>query len=890
MSDLPKLKNSSYAKGRKYIVDAEQLNDLFEMVADGTGTTSLRDIIEATGQAYNPLVSTQLLDAITQLILAANYFQDVGTPNNIVLDAYTPGYGVPTQYIEGMVVTFVAANRNSTDTTILFNGLSSAVPLLTDTYSQLSPGMILPDVVYTAKYDSSHGGFILSSTAENSGSQALVDIRKLIESTGITYSAALEQQLSQAVAMYALQQSYECVSTESQIQANNYVLKPYGEFSQIPVYTDGMIIRFRPTFNNTLITPTIQIYGNTRCSLLLSDGNTLPVNSLTTNFDAVVRYENGTFYLVSNCLSSLNLQNGPVITTISDDVSLSQASNAAVPTEYAVKSYVDAKSTSVRRYAVSSGKIDTNGRADFLEITSPTAINILAGVTGAATYETMVDLSNAVASPNRASEQVPEDPDDPESPLETITYDLANCFDGNNDTYYETLDTGSIVAGDPDNLHPYEYITWPNFIAATGLDYDVTRFRILGESSDTTPRSVFFMYSVDGLPIYVDDGSGNMIPNPNKQWQYVGTQTYEEADAQGRLVTKVLRDEYPVSFESGKFTDIDVNIVPYVDATNPDLGTLYDYDVKCCANEFHNSERGWQVIQYEFCKNSDEDIPPLVLTYDDGETEVITEKVAISTDGITEESAVIIKNQHGAFEVINASAYTESMIEPTPVTSHYWAQIKNNAVETYKYDEQEDDDTPPNTYIVKTRQKFVKVGTIELTNVGTVAEPVYEITTVHPAAFNGEYTALRLTLSDGITVNHNIGSVNTAKMFITCMQAQGNYDIGDTVELTTQAISIDLANAISASTTVSSTSITISPLSIGGVDYPISYSPNPHDHTATTTLTAGTYVPAYRVISSGYTSAKLKFNTILLPNKNDGTLFAIDPSKWVVSVYCSRSF
>ena len=80
------LKNSSYAKGRKYIVDAEQLMTNFKILLESSGSVAITDIIEATGQVYNPLDTTQLLDAITQLVLSANYFKDIGTMNKGVIN------------------------------------------------------------------------------------------------------------------------------------------------------------------------------------------------------------------------------------------------------------------------------------------------------------------------------------------------------------------------------------------------------------------------------------------------------------------------------------------------------------------------------------------------------------------------------------------------------------------------------------------------------------------------------------------------------------------------------------------------------------------------------------------------------------------------------------
>lgn len=868
------LKNSSYAKGRKYIVDAEQLMTNFKILLESSGSVAITDIIEATGQVYNPLDTTQLLDAITQLVLSANYFKDIGTMNNVVLDSYTPGYGIPTQYIHNMAVKFRPAFANTSDTTLAFSGISG-VPLLSDTYEPITSGTLLPSNDYVAVYDETRGAFILSSTIEDSGSLALQEIRVLVESSGIPYSAALDQQLTQAVSLYAAQHSYQCVSNATNINLNNYVLQPYASFSQIPFYTEGMVIRFRPTFNNTLTNPTVQVYGMTKCPLVASDGDTIPVGSISTNFDVLVRYSNGSFYLVSNGLSSLKLQEGPVVTKISNDTSLADANSSSLTTEFAVKSYVDAKINSTKKYAVSSGKADTDGRANFFEKTDNTVLTVLAGENGEPSYSSLVSLSNAVASPNRDPEE------DPEEEGEYIYYTLNNCFDGNNETFYETYDTGSTVSGIPDPMHEGQYLTWPNFVGATGLTEDVQKVKLLGNESTTLPRSVFFRYSIDGLPMFVDDGSGHMIPNPNKEWLDVGTETYEEATPEGQIVVKIKRDVYPVEFNSGEYSNINVQITPYVDPVHPDLGVSYPYDVACYANEYTNTERGWQLISYEFCKASEE-IAPLVLTYANGTTEVVTSKAQLSTADIDGTSATIIKVYGGSFEVIDTAKYLESYVEPIPEDSFHWVKLSNGNITTYTYDEVEDEETQE-TEIVRREENYVKVGTVDLDGNGNIIE-------LHPSAFNAEYVASNISLTSPLEIDHNIGSLNNAKMYIVCSGADGGYIKGDSIELTTQALSIT-PELFSVSTTVGSTDITIDPVNIGGVDYNISYSPNPHSHTATSTVTtSSSAAPAYRVVSSGYNTAVLRYNSIVLPNKNNGTLFTINPLIWKLNIICSRSF
>lgn len=854
-NDLIILKNSSYARGRKYIVDAEEIMYNLRTILESAGTGSVTEIIEATGQVYNPLITTQLLNGITQLILASNYFKDIGTQNDIILDAYTPGYGVPTQYIHNMTVKFRPSISNTGATTISFRGLSSTKPLLTDTYSPLSSGSLLPTLDYSATYNEDYDAFILSSTIEDSGSIAMQEIRNLVESAGLTFSVALEQQLAQAVAIYSLQQTYECVSTGSDIPINNYVLRPINSFFQIPSYTNGMVIRFRPTFSNSLPNPTVQIYGMTRCPLLYADGDSIPVDSITNFYDVVVKYDNGSFYLVSNGLSSLKLQDGPVVTSISNDTSLANQSPSSVPTEFAVKSYVDAKSNATRAYAVSSGRADSYGRADFFSIDpdNSSVLNILAGTVGQPSYETMVSLSNAEASPNKAPTF---DPDEEEY----IYYTLANCFDGNNETYYETEDTGSDVQGQPDPMHEGEYIVMPNFVGATGLVRDISKVRLLANDASTMPTSVFFQYSVDG----------------GTTWQDVGTEIYEEVDGGGIIHQKVRRDIYYLDINSGQYTDVDVEIFPYADNAHPEYGLQYPYDVRCYAYEFTNANSGWQLVNYQFCYASEE-IPPLVVTFADGTSRVTNDKTTLSVSGYNG-TLTVVENQGGAFELVEPGLYVESYTQPTVVDGLHWVKIGGNTITTYLYTENID-----TSVIEESEVNYVKIGTVDVLN--------GDITGIHPAAFNGSYQEANITLDNPTVITHNINSLNSAKFFLTCVGADGGYVDGDTVELTTQAVDVDISSMATVSTQLTGTSLTFAPITIGGVDYNISFSPDPHTHTATSTVSnTSAFVPTYRVVSSGLTSALLRYNAIVLPNKNTGSLFTINANAWRLSIVCTRSF
>lgn len=854
MSDnLIILKNSSYAKGRKYIVDAEQINQNNRAILESVGSTSIKSIIESTGQIYNPLQSDQLLNSIVQLIVAANYFKDTGTVNNIILEPYTAGYGTPIAYVQNMVIKFRPSTQNTGPTLISFKGMSS-VPLLTDTYVSLPSGSLSANSDFTAVYDESRNAFILSSTVEDSGSLALQEIRRVIESAGIMYSESIDRQLLQAISLYSLQSTYKNTSTGANIISNNYILEPYSSFQQIPGYTDGMVIRFRPVFANTLINPTIQIGNLQKVPFLSSNGDNIAVGALSVNFDVVVRYLNGAFYLVSNGMSSLRLQNGNYVTGISNDPSLTASSSTNLVTENAVKVYVDSRVQDGNQYVVVSGKTGIDGRSAFIDKTTDASITVLAGESGKPSYTNLSTLANSEAS------EAKEPTVDPEDPEETITYSLSNCFDGDNTTYYETKLQGSIVAGIKNAEKEYEYTTMPCFIGSGPLTKTISRVRLLGVDSFSSPSEVFFQYSFDGV-----------------NWKNVGTYPdclYNEVNDSGVVITKCKPTIYQNPVTSGSYTDIDITFKPYIDETDITKGVSSEpYYFRCYASSFTGVE-GWKIISFEFCESSDE-IKPLVLSYANKLVEVITTKLSCAIPVITDGSYVIIKTYGGGVYALESSLYVESSQTPTNIEANiHWVKPLNGKIQTF-IGESEDDGS------VSLREaNFIKVGYVEVLG-GKITKAV-------SSAFGTKYTKDNITLVNPVVVEHNMGSLSKAESYIVCTSADLGYSIGDSIRLSNQYIMID-SSGLTGNTSIDSTNLSIGSHTIADVEYSHTITPNPHTHTATTTV-SGKIKPSYITVSCGLNEARIMYSAIVLPNKNTGELQPITESRWKVSITCERNF
>ena len=215
MSGLKELKNSSYIN--KHIVDAEDLMYNFKLIQETSGSVAFQNLIEATGQTFNLLDTEQLVKAIVQLVVASNFFKDTGSVNTIVLAPYTDSYGAPIEYIRNMSLNFIPAFTNTGNTTIAIPN-NSAKRLLNEFGAELSAGAIEAGTVYNAVYNGTD--FILKPTKSDT-TAALSYIINAITSAGLSYSSASLQQLAQAIALYAVQHTYENYVLGNDKELNN---------------------------------------------------------------------------------------------------------------------------------------------------------------------------------------------------------------------------------------------------------------------------------------------------------------------------------------------------------------------------------------------------------------------------------------------------------------------------------------------------------------------------------------------------------------------------------------------------------------------------------------------------------------------------------------------
>lgn len=340
------LVNSNFTQ--KHIVDADKIMDNFQYVLDQIGETPLQNLITATGQVYNKLNAEQLVTAIVQLVLAGQYFVDESSSaNNIILSPVVSSYSVPATYVNNMEFLFSPTYTNTGGVTILFKGLDSTAytkKLLDRAGNELVASTIVSGTTYAAHYDAARDSFILGSLRNGAGSGADTDIflfiENVVESLGITFSESSTSQLVKSIAEYCLLNSYKDISTYADMNNQVYRIKPYNEEGTAVVtlatpfeYYNGMTIRFSPVFSNTTSIPSIMIDTLDAIPVKNSDGSVLSEGDIRQGIDTIVRYVNGSFYLISNKLNKLSLYNGLTVDTIEETVT---DNNSSLPTSAAV--------------------------------------------------------------------------------------------------------------------------------------------------------------------------------------------------------------------------------------------------------------------------------------------------------------------------------------------------------------------------------------------------------------------------------------------------------------------------------------------------------------------------------------------------------------------------
>lgn len=163
------------------------------------------------------------------------------------------------------------------------------------------------------------------------------ELKNIVTDSGQTLSAGDSYQVSRAVAIYAAGADYYTDGGA----ADAYVLSVVGSKKPPVAYFTGMRVRFRAANPNTGAC-TVNVAALGAKSIKLADGSTDPASAdITTAFDTELVYD-GTNFRIRNIQSpSLKLATGVRVNKFSSDGTLVGNSDLTIPTEQAVKTYVD---------------------------------------------------------------------------------------------------------------------------------------------------------------------------------------------------------------------------------------------------------------------------------------------------------------------------------------------------------------------------------------------------------------------------------------------------------------------------------------------------------------------------------------------------------------------
>jgi len=376
-ADLIKLKNSNPLY--KYPTDAEKLNYNFQQLLNGSGNTSIQEIIEATGQVYLASATDQLFKAITQLIGTAFMFKSVEQEptTSYTLVPYYNGYAEPATVVPGMRVTFTPSVTNTGTPKVRFSTMldTYTYPVLKDN-QEIQPNVLYPGVLYDmvfVKGDSAlgtedHWNITSSSAANGESDTALMDtlltqVRNLVTAAGIAYTSTDYTSLTRAVSQFIGNAFYDNAYIASE---NAYQLTAFGSIPPISSYTNGTMLAFLPSATNIATDPRIRVGELENVIVYNLDGSSLAPGTLNTKSIALVRYLDGQFLLINTAQSQLSLTSGVTVNNISNDASLAGNSESTLLTEQAIKTYVDLKVQSSQENVLLGGKIDSEGNADAL--------------------------------------------------------------------------------------------------------------------------------------------------------------------------------------------------------------------------------------------------------------------------------------------------------------------------------------------------------------------------------------------------------------------------------------------------------------------------------------------------------------------------------------------
>lgn len=865
-NDLIILKNSNPLN--KYPVDVDQLNHNFDLLNKNQGGAALKQLIESTGQVYTPIIDEQLSMAIAQYVLSCSLFDEKGTTDAFILQP-RDGFARPYRYTWGMTVSFVPTRTNSGPMTLQIGPLDP-YPVYIGS-NEVPAGYINANTLNTFKFLGTYWAQVTSTGSTSTGgsqttttdSSTVVDtIRTVITSAGLTYDATDNTQLAKAVANYVSNNLYTATLSNS-----NYALLPYGTAYVPTKYTQNMLVWFIADKNNTA-NATLSIKGLQQTAIVDFFSDPIAANTITAGEVVTCIFDGTAFKLISQYKGALTLSNGVRVTTISNDTVLAAASETALVTERAVKTYVDTKVKGTKSNLVVSG-YEVNGKPAAIRTISAHSMQLLAG-TGTATEKTVEDFTPDSADTLIVSGNV-DKAINAVSKVNTVYWeseksgfavdDVKRTVTGTTGSKYVTISYDS--TGNPTYVHTPAAPCYFGFKGLTKL-FEVLKIKHTDENH--TPKTV---------KLYVNTSatldSSLWMPLCNR----LGTEGAYYADYSYGMLTSLTP-------ENNYYT---IEIPTYIEqsGTITEFAPTAAYALKIVATEFNNQFATQETINAEgYDPNNDTSdtttkytwqvsdvvlgnylvgVDPFVVSYPDGSLENITNSLYFSQYSIdnTKENTVelsalengryILYKVYGInvlYAISKDLVFRQSM-QPAAIAENsggIWIDLSSVPYQSYICNETTDETTGIITYSWDKTSVMLLGGMDVLDNTFSEA-----INYRYGDSYIEDYD---VSATQTIDITHNFGSDVTIHCYLQCTAANNSYVPGEQIILapytnTTYELTGDILKGYDLEATLSYFNVT------------------------TTNITT-----------------KIDLHNLQIVNRTTNTLVTIPDNSWILRVYINK--
>lgn len=865
-NDLIILKNSNPLN--KYPVDADQLNHNFDLLNKNQGGAAIKQLIESTGQVYTPIIDEQLSMAIAQYVLSCTLFDEKGTNDTFILQP-KDGFARPYRYTWGMTVSFVPTRTNAGPMTLQIGPLDP-YPVYIGS-NEAPAGYINANTLNTFKFLGTYWTQVTTTSTGSTGSSqgtttdstTVTDaIRTVITSAGLSYDTTDNTQLAKAIANYVANNLYTATLANS-----NYALLPYGTAYVPTKYTQNMLVWFVADKNNTA-NPTLSIKGLQQTVILDFFGNPLPANTILAGEVVTCIFDGSAFKLISQYKGALSLSNGVRVTTISNDTGLASASETALVTERAVKTYVDTKVKGTKSNIVVSG-YEINEKPAALRTISAHTMQLLAS-TGSSTERTVEDHTPALMDSLITSGNM-DKAINAVSKLNTVYWesektgfavdDIKRTITGTTGSKYVTISYGS--TGDPVYLHTPETPCYFGFKGLTKL-YEVLKIKHTDENH--TPQTI---------KLYVNTSatldSSLWMPLCNR----LGTEGAYYADYSYGMLTSLT----PID---GYYT-IDIPAYTEQNGSITEFSPTAAYALKIVATEFDQqfattetinttgydpnndttdttTKYTWQIADV-IIGNYLVEVDPFVVSYPDGSLENITDILYYTqyTVDSTQENTISLSDLadgryilykiygiNALYSISKDLVFRQSM-QPSATAENsggIWIDLSSVPYQTYICNENTDETSGITTY------SWDKISVMLLGGMNVLNNSFSDaINYRYGDSYIEDYA---VSATQTVDIAHDFGSDVTVHCYLQCTAANNSYVAGEQIVLAPYAnTSYELTGDI-----------------LKGYDLE-------------------THVSYFNITNTNI-STKINLFNLQIVNRTTNTLVTIPDNSWILRVYINK--